>query len=138
MNYIKTLSLMALSLTATAGTIFSGDYKLNLYFGDSPPFTDTIHVSHSQSGLPSGTMHVPNDFDAILDGLTKFEDTVVFTVLVPKNASRPDDMVFRYIANIFAPDSNSLAGFVDLISVAGKPVTKTTYVGTFVGFRITQ
>ena len=111
-----------------------GDYRLQLYFGDSTPFQDDLKIERSPFGAPSGTMHVPNDFDGKIENIVEIGTQVEFDLLVPKNATRPE-MVFHYTAFVLYPAADNLAGFVTLEKSDGVATVGHPYVGSFVAFR---
>ena len=143
----KAMMVMAAVAVLGAGTLraeepieaasLAGKYRLHLFFGDTKPFLDELVVRVSPEGRVTGRMHVPDDFDADIenvsfDGLGR---RLVFDLLVPKNKSRPVDLVFRYEAFLFPGDATRLAGFARIVKSDGNPVSPPPYVASFVAFR---
>ena len=94
-----------------------------------------MEISESVDGNLTGRMNVPNDFDADLENLSASGSTLNFEVLVPKNSSRPVDLVFRYEGQQFVPGASQVTGFVRLVKSDGKPQEARPYVATFLMFR---
>lgn len=111
-----------------------GNFKIHLFFGDTAPFVDDLSVQVSPEGKVTGRMHVPNDFDADIENITFNGSDLKFDILVPKNPSRPVDLVFRYESKIYSTEANQYAGFVTTTMADGKPV-KPSYTASFLMFR---
>lgn len=110
-----------------------GDYRIQLYFGDSKPFEDAMKVERTEAGV-KGMMYVPNDFDGPLENVSEKENEFEFDLLIPKNPSRPE-MVFHYKAFVLLPDAENLTGFVTLVKSNGVATPEHPYIGSFVAFR---
>jgi hypothetical protein len=92
-------------------------------------------VSRDATGHLTGTMHVPGDFDGTLDGLRVVpsadlgrDEEIAFTLFVPKNATRPQDLRFEYIGRFFDRSHRQLTGFVRIQG-------QTDFVASYVGFK---
>lgn len=132
------LVLLSARLTHAAEILpqrLAGSYRLHLYFGDTKPFLDDVRLDVSPAGAITGLMHVPGDFDAKVEAAALSGTRLTFEILVPKNASRPVDLVFRYEAEIFREDPSHLAGFASIVRSDGKPVAPGAYVASFLMFR---
>ncbi len=124
----------------------AGHYNLHLYFGDSAPFLDELTLRVRPVFLPTdelmGHMHVPNDFDAPITLVETGDRRIVFDVLVPRNAARPKDLLFRYETQFMPEDPTKATGFVRLVAEgndAGELTSiEPSYVGSFLLFRTAQ
>jgi hypothetical protein len=109
-----------------------GTYGLHLFF-DEKEFIDVLELrtrpsSIGDQSIIDGTMIVPDDFtgefrNGKLDGLN-----LNFELLVPKNAARPNDLIFVYHLRFFDLSRAQFNGFVTL-----KDDPK--FVASFVGFK---
>lgn len=88
-------------------------YGLHLFF-DETEFVDTLTLQHQSDGRLSGTMHVPQDFDAPVSNLVLNEKIIEFDVLVPKNKARPADLIFHYKGQFYSADQKQISGFVNV------------------------
>lgn len=122
------------SVTLTEEAL-TGSYDLQLYFGNSKPFLDAVHLERGSDFKLKGDMHVPDDFDAPLLNLASDERSVRFEVLVPKNLSRPEDMVFLYEGTISPHDTTKFAGHVTLTQVGQATLEQPEYVASFLMFK---
>lgn len=119
--------LMALIFTTTAA--FAGTtktYGIHLFFNEQE-FVDVLILNTNENGDIAGEMKVPNDFDAKVDNLVVSSQRITFDLLVPKNSSRPKDLIFQYEGNFFDLNQREIAGFVKIQGEAG-------FVASFVGF----
>jgi hypothetical protein len=120
-----------------------GKYNLHLYFGDSTPFLDVLNLESALIFVPGdqlkGDMHVPNDFDAPIMMIETAARRIVFDVLVPRNAARPKDLLFRYETQFMSEDPTKGVGFVRIVA-EGQPDgslrdIEPSYVASFLLFR---
>lgn len=119
---ICVLSLASLSASAAEPRV----YGLHLFF-DEKDNVDVLTLSTDAQGRLTGDMHVPNDFDTQVLNLEEKEGTLSFDLPVPKNSSRPVDLMFHYEGRYFAGAKEQLAGFVTLKGEQG-------FVASFVAF----
>ena len=122
MKYLLLALTALLMQTASAADSNTRTYGIHLFFNEKE-FVDVLTIT----GRSSGTMHVPNDFDGKIENLLMFGGGIAFDLFVPKNASRPTDMVFHYRGFFFDESEKQLHGDVSMDD--GK-----TFVATFVGF----
>ncbi len=127
-----------------------GCYDLLLYFGNTEPFLDAVGISYRPIprgfGDPrppafdlKGRMEVPRDFNAPLSFREISAERVVFDVLVPRNASRPKDLTFRYETSFRGGDYEHGAGLVQIVAegdaaTSMEPV-EPRYVASFLLFK---
>ena len=88
-------------------------YGLHLFFNERE-FVDVLTLRESELGLVSGHMFVPDDFAGEIENLLSFGGGISFDLLVPKNASRPEDMYFQYSGRFFDLGRRQITGFVTL------------------------
>lgn len=112
-----------------------GIYDLHLYFGNTKPYLDSVEFKQGAAENLSGIMHVPNDFDATLEKLVTNDTSIRFEVLVPANASRPQDMIFLYEATISPHDTSKFSGHVTLTKVGNDTLPTPEYVASFLMFK---
>ncbi|MEZ4814392.1 MAG: hypothetical protein R3A80_04195 [Bdellovibrionota bacterium] len=122
------------SVTLTAKSL-EGNYDLHLYFGNTKPYLDGVQLMRGPEDGLSGTMHVPDDFDAQLEELSFDSTHIRFEVKVPANSARPQDMRFLYEATVSPHDEKNFSGHVTLTHVAGEKLEKASYVASFLMFK---
>lgn len=108
-------------------------YRLHLFFDDKE-FVDELEVVRDQTGrVLSGRMLVPRDFIRPIQHITDLPNAagLMFDVPVPKNASRPKDLVFTYNVTYFDRSQKQMTGFVQMRSL--NPYSHT-FVASFVAF----
>lgn len=129
---MKRLSISILFLLLTVNVAFAEitapvtTYGIHLYFNEQE-FVDILVINKDADGVLTGDMHVPNDFDGKVSNLVVTDEKIIFDLLVPKNASRPTDLMFHYEGKFFDKSLNQMIGFV---SIEGEP----GFVASFVGF----
>jgi hypothetical protein len=126
MLFIAIVMLFAGIQAHAAHTVKTDTYGIHLFFNEKE-FVDVLALTN-EMGLIHGTMHVPDDFDGPVlnyqtDGLK-----MSFDLLVPKNAARPEDMIFHYEARFFDAEKKQLTGFVTIKDSPG-------FVASFTGFQ---
>lgn len=129
MKHFKILILLtnlAVSLSTMASPIETRTYGIHLHFNETE-FVDVMTLEQADGGGLTGHMYVPNDFDGKLDHLTQDKNHLSFDLLVPKNASRPKDLVFHYDVQFFNSAQEQLTGYV---TIRGGP----GFVASLVGF----
>ena len=143
MNTIKILTFLTLILgkTAFADSPLVGTYSFQLYFGDSKPYTDELTLTEAADGKLSGSMHVPNDFDAILKNILKEKinggTQLTFFVDLPEKYHQTFGKRLFYSIQFLHPDPMTIdykeqfIGFVTHHKIEYRP----TYVGSVVGFK---
>ncbi len=127
------LASLALPVAAQATPAETKTYGIHLFF-DEKEFVDVLTVTKHASGAVEGHMVVPDDFEGKVDNL-EFRPatwitgpTLSFDLFVPKNASRPKDLIFHYRGTFFDSSEKQLNGFV---TIQGQP----GFVASFVGFQ---
>lgn len=129
---MKSLGISLLLLLLTVNMAFANvnastkTYGIHFFF-DEKEFVDVLILNKDESGALTGEMQVPNDFDAKVTSLIVKDKEISFDLLVPKNSSRPTDLLFHYEGKFFDNSLNQLTGFV---SIKGEP----GFVASFVGF----
>ncbi|MEA9356240.1 hypothetical protein SHI21_08505 [Bacteriovorax sp. PP10] len=129
---MKRLSISILFLLLTVNVAFAEitapvtTYGIHLYF-DEQEFVDILVINKDADGVLTGDMHVPNDFDGKVSNLVVNDEKIVFDLLVPKNSSRPTDLMFHYEGKFFDKSLNQMIGFVSIKGESG-------FVASFVGF----
>lgn len=135
------IRLCGLAFVVTTGAFaasaesLDGKYNLYLYFGDTAAFTDTLTLETDKKGEITGEMQVPNDFDGKISKARFKDNRLSFQLLIPKNASRPVDLLFQYDLEAFPKDSSKMVGFAKIVESDGKADPKEPYVGSVVLFR---
>ena len=138
--FLGTLLLVSPALAATAqGASVVGTYNLHLYFGDSTPFLDELTLELDENGKLRGQMHVPNDFDAELEGVATddFGKRLSFAVPLPEKYHESFGRKLFYELRFLSRSPNTFnyndqfVGFVTHHKTEYRP----TYVGSIVGFR---
>lgn len=122
---VMMLGLMSLSASAYADV--TGRYGIHLFFNEKE-FVDVIEIQQDEAGKLQGEMFVPDDFDAPLENLEIKDGKIQFDVLVPKNRSRPRDLVFEYSGQYFDSSADQMIGFVRIKGT-------DEFVASFTGFR---
>ena len=142
-NFVFALAALAFSTASLAGTAtnsqpatptnkpaaadLTGTYGLHLYFNEKE-FVDVVTLQRDARGALTGHMSVPDDFEADLLDLEESDGLLTFDLPVPKNASRPVDLMFHYEARLFDASGKQSAGFVTLKG-------EKDFVASFVMFR---
>lgn len=101
-------------------------YGIHLFFNETE-FIDVLTITQDSNGQLSGHMLVPNDFEGAVTGLQVTGQQIQFDLLVPKNASRPVDLIFHYEARFFDAAQKELIGFVTIKD-------QNEFVASFTGF----
>ncbi len=101
-------------------------YGIHLYF-DETEFIDVLIINRFADGALKGEMHVPNDFDGPVQNVKIEGNKITFDLLVPKNLSRPTDLMFHYEGQFFDATQTQLIGFVTIKDQSG-------FVASFTGF----
>lgn len=128
----KLLLTIALTLTAAfanaalAPLVESKTYGIHLYF-DETEFIDVLIVNKFADGAIKGEMQVPNDFTGVIQNVKIAGQKITFDLLVPKNLSRPTDLMFHYEGQFFDATQTQLIGFVNIRDQPG-------FVASFTGF----
>lgn len=122
---LMTIGLLFLSASAQADV--EGQYGIHLFFNEKE-FVDVMTIRRSSTGALVGDMHVPNDFEGPLANLFVRGTDLAFEVLVPRNGSRPQDLVFEYRGRFFDGTHEQVSGFV---TIKGRP----GFVASFIGFK---
>lgn len=144
MKSIKVLAflLMIVGKTAFANGQLEGTYSFQLYFGNSEPFTDELTLKVDENGKYSGSMHVPNDFDAELEGIQVKDSALgvkelLFSISLPGKYHEAFGKKLFYKIQ-FLHKSPATIGyqeqFVGFVT-HHKSDYRPTYVGSIVGFR---
>lgn len=114
---MKVLNYIFAILVGTTGAIAQadvpGEYGIHLFFNEKE-FVDTMTISQNSNGNLEGNMDVPQDFSGPLANLKVNGLQVEFDLLVPKNLSRPVDLVFHYVGHFFDETHSQLIGFVTI------------------------
>ncbi len=125
-------SLIALALIACTFSSHAAQaetprtYGLHLFFNEQDN-VDVLTLRANERGELSGDMHVPNDFDAALLNVSEKNGVLTFDLPVPKNSSRPVDLLFHYEGRYFDATKKQLTGFVTLKG-------EEDFVASFVAF----
>lgn len=129
-------------LSSPVGQInIAGTYNFYLYFGDSSPFLDELTLELDENQNLRGRMHVPNDFDAELEGIV-IEDAVgvkklSFFIALPEKYHEAFGRRLFYELHFLSPSpltidyEEQFVGFVTHHKTEYRP----TYVGSVAGFR---
>jgi hypothetical protein len=123
---IVTMAMMLMALSAKAADAQNLTYGIHLFFNETE-FLDVMVLDKNASGKIEGTMFVPNDFDGKLENIKMTETTISFDLFVPKNAARPEDLIFHYEGQFFDSTKEQLTGYVTIQNQSG-------FVASFVGF----
>lgn len=128
---MKALASLLLSALVFSGTFAfasdTGEYGIHLFFNERE-FVDVMTVTKNPEGILEGRMFVPQDFEGPLLDL-KIEDLKIeFDLFVPKNASRPNDLIFHYVGQLFDQKKEQMTGFV---TIKGS----SEFTASFVGFK---
>lgn len=128
---MKALAGLLLSVLIFSGSFaFAnevGEYGIHLFF-DEREFVDVMTVAKNPEGLLEGRMFVPQDFEGSLLNLKIDGLKIEFDLFVPKNSSRPNDLIFHYVGQFFDQKREQLTGFV---TIKGS----TDFTASFVGFK---
>jgi len=128
---MKALASLLLSALIFSGTFAlardGGEYGIHLFF-DEREFVDVMTVSKNPEGILEGRMFVPQDFEGPLLDLKIDDLKIEFDLLVPKNASRPTDLIFHYVGQFFDQKKEQITGFV---TIRGSP----EFTASFVAFK---
>lgn len=143
MKTLKVLALLTLFIgeVATANSQFEGIYDLHLHFGEGKSFVDVLTLAIGENNELKGHMHVPNDFDADLEGITvensNGRDKLSFFIALPEKYHATFGRRLFYELH-FLPHSpftieynNQFIGFVTHHRIEYRP----TYVGSIIGFK---
>ena len=104
-----------------------GKYGIHLFFNEQE-FVDVLQIYPHFDGELYGIMYVPNDFDGEISDLKIEGLAIEFDLFVPKNDSRPKDLIFHYEGQFFNLNYEQLKGFVTLKD-------ENEFVASFVGFK---
>ena len=127
---MKILIGFCLLLLATAQSFARTDvYGLHLFFNEKE-FVDVLTLEYHEGVdvIKGGHMDVPNDFDGPIINPVAFSGQLRFDLFVPKNSSRPKDLVFDYRAFFFDETRNQMYGYVTLKG-------SDEFVASFVAFK---
>ena len=120
---------MAQSIMGAAGT-----YRLYLYFGDTKPFTDVLTLK--VGSIIEGTMHVPNDFDAVIERpVLTSEGKLAFHVTLPHKYDAAFPKGLDYVLQFESPQASGTAVRYDRVIGFVEQKATNSYVGSIVGFR---
>lgn len=143
MKFIKVIPILFVVIckTAFAGAHLQGNYSFQLYFGNSEPFTDELSIKLDENGNYTGSMHVPNDFDAELDGIlvhTIGENIeLTFSIALPEKYHEAFGKKLFYKLLFLSKSPSTIKyqeQFVGFVT-HHKSDYRPTYVGSIVGFR---
>lgn len=129
---MKKFGIFMMALILTGKMAFAanvqpiGTYGIHLFF-DEKEFIDVLVIEKKTDGSLSGRMEVPNDFENKIENVIVKDKTLSFDLLVPKNSSRPKDLIFHYEGIFFNETFGELAGFV---TIKGQ----SEFVASFLGF----
>lgn len=98
---------------AQAADLPQGVYGLHLFFNEQE-FVDVLTFSKTESGQLKGHMDVPNDFAGDIENINLQGQEITFDLFVPKNSSRPQDLIFHYRGTFFSGDHRQLIGYVTI------------------------
>lgn len=104
-----------------------GEYGIHLFFNEQE-FIDVLQIYTYDTKNLHGHMHVPNDFDGETSAITVDGLKIEFDLFVPKNESRPNDLMFHYVGEFFDSSYKQMKGFVTLKG-------EKDFVASFIGFR---
>ena len=139
------LLVMSYSKAAMSKGLMRADtYKVNLFFSDSSAYEDELTLVY-KDGEISGTMHVPNDFDAPIED-AKFgdvnQDELSFHITLPPKYDKmfPGGLYYRLqfrrsypCVFAFCPSERVLDDFIGKVEV--REQVKTRFIGYVVGFK---
>jgi hypothetical protein len=139
---VGAILLLSPAFSALAeGVNIAGTYNLLLYFGDSKPFLDELTLEVTDDGKLRGKMHVPNDFDSELEGVTTEVSMgvtkLLFAVPLPKKYHESFGRSLMYELHFLSRSpatidyNEQFVGFVTHHRTEYRP----TYIGSVVGFR---
>src|SRR6185295_13425652 len=111
MKKIIPFILLTLSTLAPA-TPVDGKFKIHLYFDDTAPYIDEVTLHTETSGKVTGTMHVPSDFDAVVENFSITGNHFSFEYVVPKapHQGHPVSFRARYTGDFFDDTHTRMAG----------------------------
>ena len=127
---MKTFMLLIATLLiqqAHAAELPVGTYGLHLFFNEQE-FIDVLTLSKGDAGQLKGHMDVPNDFAGDIDSISLQGNEISFDLFVPKNASRPRDLIFHYRGTFFSQDHQQLIGYVTLKGQSGFVASFTAFL----------
>jgi hypothetical protein len=104
-----------------------GEYGIHLFFNEQE-FIDVLTLQPQNDDSLSGIMYVPNDFEGEISDLKIDELKIQFDLFVPKNSSRPEDLIFQYEGEFFDKSYNQMKGFVTLKN-------EKEFIASFLGFK---
>lgn len=126
---------------AMANSQFEGIYDLHLHFAKGKPFVDVLTLNIGENNELKGHMHVPNDFDADLEGITieksNGTDKLSFFITLPEKYHVTFGRRLFYELHFLLPSPltleyhNQFVGFVTHHKFEYRP----TYVGSIIGFK---
>ena len=126
---ILAVSLLFTGLISQAGPVPHkkiSTYGIHLFFNETE-FIDLLTIEKSELGFTVGHMSVPDDFEGAVTNLQIVGLKITFDLLVPKNNSRPQDMIFHYEGTFFDSTLAQVTGYVTLKN-------QTDFIASFVGF----
>lgn len=92
----------------------SGEYGLHLFFTETE-FVDVLTFKTDQeTGVLTGHMYVPDDFEGYISNFKQIGLKITFDLFVPKNLSRPTDLIFHYTGTFHSKNLKQLIGFVTI------------------------
>ncbi len=125
------LTFMLLTFASlSAFAEINGSYGLHLFFNEKE-FIDVLKITTDQNNRVQGEMIVPSDFTGKISNAIVTPTGLIFDLLVPKNNSRPEDLIFHYDLKFF---DNSHQQFIGYATLKG---TKE-FIASFVGFKRAQ
>lgn len=107
------LMFLTCAIHAEAPAPITKLYGVHLFFNETE-FVDELTLTTGPDGQLSGHMYVPNDFEGDITNAVQTEKSIAFDVLVPKNASRPLDVIFHYDLSFFDDSMTQAVGFVTI------------------------
>lgn len=118
--FLLTITLLSIQVQANTGNQTNemnqnlfGEYGIHLFFNEKE-FVDDLIIGRDRAGNLHGTMYVPNDFDGDISNIVVTDETIIFDLFVPKNSSRPTDLIFHYEGKFFNKDLKQIVGFVTI------------------------
>lgn len=134
----KILLITALFYGSLVHAKVEGTYGLHLFFNEKE-YIDVLTLSRLGFGGPNGTltgkMDVPNDFTGNLLNIKVDGRRIEFDLVVPKNPSRPREMLFHYVGQFYDDNHNQMIGYVvSQQRVLGK-APQMQFIASFVAFR---
>lgn len=124
---IGLLFLLLINTAVAANTTVTGEYGIHLFFNETE-FIDVMTINQNEKGELTGEMFVPDDFDGKLENIQLTEKSISFDLFVPKNLSRPKDLIFHYEGEFHNKDYKQIIGFVTLKG-------ESEFVCSFTGFK---